>query len=182
VNQRPESNEFAPYYSRYIDRVAGDDVLNELTKQYDAGLALFAEISEEESLYRYAPEKWSIRQVLSHINDCERVFVFRAFWFARGFDSPLPSFDQDKCMAGAPADDVSWADHVDEFRAVRLATLSLFRQLPQEAWARTGVASGNPFTVRSLAFITAGHFTHHQAILEESYLPNGLSTKRSQTG
>jgi hypothetical protein len=104
------------------------------------------------------------------VSDCERVFVSRAFWFARGFDTPLPSFDQNIAAAGAKADGISWARHIEEFRVVRLATLAFFRNLPAEVWSRTGVASGNPFTVRALAYVTAGHVAHHVRILEERYL------------
>jgi DinB family protein len=116
-----------------------------------------------------APEKWSIRQVLNHVNDCERVFLFRALWFARTFDSALPSYDEKICAAAARADEFSWASHV-EFRAIRLATLAFFRDLPAEAWMRSGMASGNFFTIRALACIPAGHVVHHTAILQERYL------------
>jgi hypothetical protein len=126
---------------------------------------------EDQSQVRYASDKWSIRQVLSHINDTERLFVFRALWFARALDEPLPSFDQNVAIASAGADERSWRSHVDEFRAIRTATLSFFRHLPAEAWMRRGTASGNPFTVRALAYITAGHVTHHSRILRERYLP-----------
>ena len=132
--------------------------------------AFLSGISEEKSLTRYAPEKWSVRQVVNHVNDTERVFVSRAFWFARGFDSPLPAYDQDIAAAAARADEVSWAGHVEEFRAVRLATLSFFQNLPAEAWSRGGIASGNPFTVRAVAYIIAGHLSHHTAILRDRYL------------
>lgn len=133
-------------------------------------LALFGEISEEKSLHRYAPEKWSIRQVLSHVNDTERAFGFRLLWFARGFESPLPSFDQNVAAAGAEGDRVSWDAHVEEFRQVRLATISLYRNLPAEAWMRSGVASDMVFTVRALGFIIPGHAAHHVRILRERYL------------
>jgi hypothetical protein len=128
-------------------------------------------MTEDQSQVRYASDKWSIRQVLSHINDTERLFVFRALWFARALDEPLPSFDQNVAIASAGADERSWRSHVDEFRAIRTATLSFFRHLPAEAWMRRGTASGNPFTVRALAYITAGHVTHHSRILRERYLP-----------
>ncbi|MBV8199208.1 MAG: DinB family protein [Acidobacteria bacterium] len=166
----PDRTEAAPYYFAYIDRVAGGDVAATLEAQLADAMALLPGIGEEKSLHRYAAEKWSIRQVLNHINDAERVFVSRALWFARGFDSALPSFDQDIAAAGARADECPWASHVDEFRAVRLATLSFVRNLPSDAWARSGVASGNPVTVRALAYIVAGHFAHHLAILRERYL------------
>ena len=95
--------------------------------------------------------------------------MFRAFWFARGFDSPLPSFDQNTAMSAADADARSWRSHIDEFRAVRAATLAFFRNLPEEAWTRRGIASDNPFTVRALAYLAAGHVTHHCRILRERY-------------
>ena len=123
-----------------------------------------------QSLYRYAANKWSIREVLNHINDTERVFTFRALWFARGFESPLPSFDQNVGVAAARADEVAWQELVDEFRALRSATLALFRTLPDEAWARGGVASEKQVSVRALAYMVAGHVIHHVAILRERYL------------
>ena len=166
---RPTRDEAAAYYFTYIDRVPGDDVVGVLEAQLEE-TTLFLGISEEASLHRYAPDKWSIREVLSHINDTERVFLFRAFWFARGFDTPLPSFDQDVAMGSAHADDVPWARHVEEFRTIRQASLSLFRNLPAEAWPKAGIASGNSFTVRALAYVLAGHVAHHVAILRERYL------------
>ena len=166
----PERTEAPPYYFKYIDRISGGDVLEELANQRDEALELFSGISEEGSLHRYAPEKWSIRQILNHVYDTERVFLFRAFWFARGFDSPLPSFDQNVSSAAARADDISWARNVGEFEDVRRTTLDFFRNLPADAWMRSGIASDNPFTVRALAFITAGHASHHVAILRERYL------------
>ena len=168
--ERPERTEAAPYYFTYIDLVRDGDIARILESQLDEALALFSGISREKSLYRYAPDKWSLRQLLNHISDTERVFVFRAFWFARGFESPLPDFDQGTAAAGARADDVQWAVHVEEFRRVRLATLAFFQNLPADAWMRKGIASGNPFTVRALAWIAAGHFAHHMAILRERYL------------
>jgi uncharacterized damage-inducible protein DinB len=136
----------------------------------DEAPAFFSAISEEKSLHRYAPDKWSIRQVLNHVNDAERVFLFRAVWFARGFNAPLPSYDQNISAAAAEADKFSWASHVEEFRAIRLATVAFFRNLPPEAWRRNGIASENPFTVRALAYILAGHLMHHTSILEQRYL------------
>jgi DinB family protein len=167
---RPGADEAAAYYFRYIDQVPGDDVVGLLAAQLEETMPLLSGISEERSLHRYAPEKWSIRQVLNHVSDGERVFVYRALWFARGFDTPLPSFEQEISAAGAKADEVPWTRHVEEFHGVRLATLSFFRNLPAEAWDRSGVASGNPFTVRALAYIVAGHLAHHTAILRERYL------------
>jgi hypothetical protein len=167
---RPTSTEAAPYYYTYIDRISSDDVVGALKSQLQPALGLFAAITEQQSLHRYAPDKWSIRQLLNHVNDTERVFLFRALWFARGFDTPLPSFDQNIAVPAAVADQFSWASHVADFAAVRAATLSFFCNLPEDAWSRTGIASGNPVSVRALAYIIAGHLAHHIAILEERYL------------
>lgn len=167
---RPDPAEAAPYYFTYIDRVESDDVLAVLAAQLDEVPAFLAGIGEEQSLHRYAPEKWSIRQVLNHVTDTERVFLFRALWFARGFEEPLPSFDEKAAAAAAPSDEVPWARHVEEFRTARQASLSFFRNLPADAWTRRGTASGYPFTVRAVAHILAGHAAHHLAIVNERYL------------
>jgi len=166
----PEPGEFAPYYSTYVQHIASGDILGTLETQLADTLSLLRSVSDEKSLHRYAPEKWTVRQVLNHITDTERVFLYRALWFARKFDTPLPSFEQETAVAAAHANDISWASHIEEFRAVRLATLAFFRNLPPEAWMRSGIASGNPVTVRALAYIIAGHLAHHRKILEERYL------------
>lgn len=168
---RPSPDEAMPYYFEMIDRVAGDDPVAALAAQLATAVELWRGISEEGSRRRYAADKWSLREVLSHVNDTERVFLGRAVWFARGFDSPLPSFEQDRCAEAARADDLEWRAHVEEFEAVRRSTLCFFRHLPRAAWARRGVASGNPFSVRALAYILAGHVDHHAALVRERYLP-----------
>ena len=167
---RPEPNEAASYYSTYIDRVTSDDIVDVLVKQLDEAYGFLSGISEEQSLHRYAPDKWSMRELLGHVNDGERVFMYRAMWFARGFEDALPSFDQEIGFKAAGSDNVSWADHVQEFNAIRSSTLSFFRNLPEEAWLRGGVASDNHVTVRAIAYIVAGHVDHHLAILRERYL------------
>ena len=166
----PDRTEAAPYYFTYIDQVPSGDIRVLLEAQSGETLALLRRISEETSLVRYAPGKWSIREVLGHINDTERLFVSRAFWFARGFDTPLPSFDQNVAVWAAGAHDRSWSSLVDEFRSIRAGTLSFFQNLPDDAWTRRGVASDNPFTVRALAYIAVGHVAHHLRILRERYL------------
>jgi len=166
----PQRTEAASHYFTYINLISGDDILQIMNAQLDDTAALLGSVSEEKSLHRYAPDKWSIRQVVSHLNDTERVFAFRAMWFARGFSDPLPSFDQNIASDAAGADNHSLASHVQEFRKIREATLVLFRNLPAEAWVRSGVASGNSVTVNALAYIIAGHVAHHAAILQERYL------------
>ena len=167
---RPDRSEAAEYYFTYIDQVGAGDIRDLLEAQLPETLALLQGIPEDRSLYRYATDKWSIRQVVSHLSDCERLSVFRAFWFARGFDSPLPSFDQNTAMAATRPDERSWSTLMLEFRSVRAATLAFFRELPADAWSRRGIASDNPFTVRALAYITTGHVAHHTAILKSRYL------------
>ena len=170
MTQTPDRTEAAEYFYMYIDQVDAGDIRATLDSQSSDTLALLRSISEEDSRHRYAPDKWSIRQVASHINDTERVFAFRALWFARGFEDPLPSYDQNVAIAVAEADERSWSSHIEEFSAVRSATRTLFENLPAHAWDRRGVASGNSFTVRALAYITAGHVTHHTSILRQRYL------------
>lgn len=171
---RPQQDEAAPYYFTYINQAPGDDAASILESQLEESLAFFSGISEATSSYRYAPEKWSIRQALNHVTDTERAFAFRALWFARSFQAPLPGYDQNIAAAGAAADKIAWAAHVEEFRYVRQSTISLFRNLPGEAWVRTGIASDNRFSVRSLGFIIAGHLTHHVTILRQRYLVHAL--------
>jgi hypothetical protein len=170
MSPRPDRTEATAYYFSYIDQVPDGDICSTLETQGGETAELLGGVSEERSLYRYAPDKWSLREVLGHLNDTERLFVSRAFWFARGFDSPLPSFDQHVAVAAAGADGRPWSSHIDEFLAVRAATLSFFRNLPAEAWTRRGTASGNPFTVHALAYLAAGHVTHHMAIVRQRYL------------
>ncbi len=167
---RPTKSEAAEYYFTYVDQVKGDDIQVVLATQLEESTAFFTGISEDKSEHRYSPEKWSIRQVLNHISDSERAFAFRALWFGRNFRAPLPGYDQDIAAYAAEADRVSWAAHIEEFRRVRLATISLFANMPSEGWMRTGVASDNLFTVRALAYIAAGHYAHHVRIIEERYL------------
>lgn len=166
---RPESAEAAEYYFTYINQVPEGDIVEILRAQLAGALNLFERITEDQSMHRYAAGKWSIREVLSHLNDCERLFVFRAFWFARGFESALPSFDQNVAVGTAGADNRPWRSHVEEFRSVREATLTFFQSVSVDGWLRRGVASDNPFSVRALAYIAAGHVSHHLRLLRDHY-------------
>jgi len=168
---KPDRTEAAEYYFTYIDQVPDDvDVCRVIESQLPETLALLHSITDEQSFHRYAPDKWTIREVVGHLIDTERLFVFRAFWFARGFDSPLPSFDQNVAITHAGSNDRSWTGLIDEFRVLRQSSLAFFQTLPADAWSRRGIASGYPFTVRALAYMTAGHVTHHARILRERYL------------
>jgi hypothetical protein len=170
---RPGADEATPYYFRYIDRIAGDDVVTVLEAQLADLIPRLQAVADTASTSRYASDKWSMREVLGHVSDTERLFVARAFWFARGFETPMPSFEPDACAVAGGAGDVAWNDLVQEFRSVRLATLSFFGNLPPDRWTARGVASGNTFSVRALAFLAAGHADHHAAILAERYGSTG---------
>lgn len=168
---RPGRDEVAEYYFRYIDRVPGDDLAAVLAEQLEQETVFWPGLSDERSLHRYEPGKWSLREVLGHVIDTERLFLFRTFWFARGFEAEaLPSFDQDVSAASANANARTIADLFEEFRVTRLSSLALVRSLPAEAWSRRGTASGNPFTARAAAFALAGHAAHHFAIVRERYV------------
>lgn len=170
IMNRPERGDAAAYYFTYIDQVPDGDICELLEAQLPTMLQLGQDVTEEQSLHRYAPGKWSVRDVVNHLTDCERLFVARAFWFARGFASPLPSFDQEVAVSAAAADRRSWPSLVAEFAAVRAGTVAFFRSLPADAWGRRGVASDNPFTVTALAYLCVGHVNHHLAILRDRYL------------
>lgn len=167
---RPHHSEAAPYYWTYINEAPGENPLALMNDQLSEAEQFFDAITSEHSAYRYAPEKWSIRQVVNHVTDTERAFVFRALWFARGFAEPLPSYDQEIAARSAHADAVEWRDHIDEFLSVRRSTLAFFRNLPRDAWERSGIASDKRFSVRALAYIIPGHVAYHLRILRERYL------------
>src|ERR1044072_4113722 len=167
---RPQNSEAAEYDFKYIDLVPSDDVVAAFKDQFGKTVGFLEGISEEQSLKSYAPGKWTIREVLNHVNDGERLFLSRAFWFARGFQDALPSFEQDIAVKFAKANETSWASLLEEFKTVRAATISFFDNLPEEAWSRSGIASDNPVTVRAIAYIIAGHVAHHVNVLQDKYL------------
>jgi hypothetical protein len=167
---RPEPNEYASYYERYISLVPDADLVETLERQGAETVALLRGLSEEQGQHRYEPGKWSVKQLVGHVNDGERVFSYRALSIARGDRAALPGMEQDEWMAGVDFDARTLASLTDEFEAVRAATLQLLRHLSPEAWARRGTASDNEVSVRALAYIIAGHEAHHVRILRERYL------------
>ncbi|SRR5581483_1230502 len=167
---RPAADEAAEYYFKYINAVADGDILATLDQQRHDTVALLQSVSESRAGYRYEPEKWSIKELVGHINDSERLFASRALWFARSLPGALPSFDQEIAVKAAGSDELTLAALTHEFDAVRGATLDLFRNLGSEAWSRDGIASDYRFTVRALAWIIAGHVIHHSRVLRERYL------------
>ena len=166
----PDASEYAPYYGRYITLVGGNDVVAALEDQPRETLALLSGLSEEQGDYRYAPGKWSIKEMLGHVIDAERVFSYRALRFARNDRTPLASFEQDDYVRSGGFGDRRLADLIEEFVCVRRATVWLFRTLSPEAWMRRGIASDNPVSVRAVAYIVAGHELHHRRVLQEKYL------------
>ena len=169
-NIRPTSDEHAPYYGTYVAQVPDGDVIATLAEQIEDTLELLRPLSEEQALFRYAPDKWSVKEILTHLTDAERVFTYRVLSFARGATDSLPSFDENAWAPMAEADNVPLDELLDEFAAVRSATVSLLAHLPRDAWSRRGIASGKGVTVRALAWITAGHERHHRRVLQERYL------------
>ncbi|HEU4869546.1 MAG TPA: DinB family protein, partial [Pyrinomonadaceae bacterium] len=147
-----------------------DEIVPAMKDQFGQTVRFLKGISEQQSQNSYASGKWTIREVLNHVNDGERLFLSRAFWFARGFQDALPSFEQDIAVKFAKANETSWASLLEEFKTVRAATISFFDNLPEEAWSRSGIASDNPVTVRAIAYIIAGHVAHHVNVLNEKYL------------
>ncbi|HLY17362.1 MAG TPA: DinB family protein [Bryobacteraceae bacterium] len=171
----PDTTEYASYYGRYITLVPGSDVVAALEDQPNETLALLSTLSDEQGDYRYAPGKWSIKEMLGHVIDAERVFAYRALRFARHDQTPLASFEQDDYVRTANFGDSALADLIEEFVCVRRSTVCLFRKLSSDAWMRRGVASDNPVSVRAIAYIIAGHELHHRRILQEKYLPRVMS-------
>jgi hypothetical protein len=170
MNQRPAADEFAPYYGRYIDQVADGDVEAVLEEQGAETLALLRSLAEEDGGRAYAEGKWTIKEVIGHVADTERIFSYRLMRAARGDETPLPSFDENAFAAAGRFGDRTLASLADELAAVRAATLALVRGLPEGAWDRRGVASGYGFSVRAAAYMIAGHEAHHVNLLRERYL------------
>ena len=166
---RPATSEYAPFYHGYVASVPEGDVVELLRSGGRELVDTIRRIPEERAGHRYGPEKWSIRQVIGHLIDAERIFTYRALRVARGDRTPLASFDENEYVKTAGSDARTIADLVRELAAVREATVLMFESLPDEAWARRGVASGNDVSLRALAYITAGHARHHLRILRERY-------------
>jgi hypothetical protein len=167
---RPAQNEYAEYYEKYTSKVPDGNIVEILENQIASTVNLLRGLSEEKALYRYAPDKWSIKEVLGHIIDAERIFAYRALRIARNDQTPLPGFEQDGYVPAGNFDARTLADLLDEFECVRRSTLYLFRNLSDEAWSRRGTASENEVSVRALAYITAGHELHHLSVVKEKYL------------
>jgi hypothetical protein len=166
---RPEAGEYAPYYERYISLIAGTDILGTLDAQRRQMMLLLSGRDERDGDFRYAPDKWNAKEVLGHVCDAERIFAYRALRISRGDETPLPGFEQDDYVRNGPFGSAPLSEIVEDYIAVRRATLTLFRNLDEGAWVRRGTASKNVVSVRALAYMIAGHEVHHRRILEEKY-------------
>jgi hypothetical protein len=170
IMRRPAPGDYAAYYESYVSAVPGTDVLAVLREERDATLALLERVPPAKIDYRYAPGKWTLRQVFGHVVDMEWVFAARALHFARAVPAPLPGVEQDDVMKVANFEALPWSSLLEQFRHLRSANILLFGGFDEAAWTRTGVASGHPVSVRALAFIIAGHQRHHLAVIRERYL------------
>ena len=165
---RADAAEYAPYYGKYIEQIAGQDVSALLASQASA-LDALRSLSESQALHRYAPDKWSVKEVIGHITDAERIFAYRMLRIARGDGTPLAGFDQQPYVDSAHFDNLSMTTLVDSFRVTRASTLALMAELSDDAWPRMGMASGFPVSARALAYIIAGHATPHIGTLRDKY-------------
>lgn len=165
---RPEASEYVSYYEKYVSRVPEADLVGALSRDAATTGSLLRSVPESRAEHRYEAGKWSIRQVFQHIVDAERVFGFRALWFARNAGTPQPGMEQDDFVRNAPAAP-SLASLAAEFDHVRQGHVLFFAGLDPEAWTRSGIASGNTFSVRAVAAILVGHARHHGSVLRERY-------------
>ena len=168
--RRPAPNEYAPYYEKYISLVPEGDIRSLLQTQNDSSQSFLRTTTEEMGNYAYAPGKWTLKEVLGHLSDTERIFAYRILRISRNDPTPIEGYEQDDYVRNAPFRKLSLADLVEDFAAVRRSTLHLVRNLEDEAWSRRGVANKNEVSVRALAYIVAGHELHHMGIVKEKYL------------
>ncbi len=167
---KPVAGECDPYFSTYIDRVKEGDLVANLRRQSGELTELCGDLSEAEAGFRYGPDKWSIKEVLGHLIDTERVFAFRALWFARGETAALPGFDQDEFVRQADFDQRSVESLVSEFVHLRQSTIDLLAGFRDKDWERSGISNDAELSVRAIGYILAGHVIHHLEILGERYL------------
>lgn len=170
MNQRIDSTEYAPYYAPYVNRVPEGDIAGILLSQLEKTLKLIRALDEDQALFRYEEGKWSVKEVIGHITDTERIMAYRLLSIARGETASLPGFDEQKYVQNGNFDEVALQDISQNYATVRQSTIQLLKTLPTEAWTRTGISNGFQVTVRALAHIIAGHELHHCNIIEERYI------------
>jgi len=171
ILSRPDATEYAPYYGRYISLIPEGDLIKIMNEQFDHTLATLRNISETQSLTRYEPGKWSIKEMIGHLADTERIMSYRALRIGRGDETPIPGFEQDDYVCAANFGARPFAEIVHEFQVVRQATLALFRSFDEAALSRRGTASDLAVSARALTHIVAGHERHHMNVLQTKYLP-----------
>ena len=170
--ERPKPGEYNAYYDRYISLIPGSDIVATLAAELPKTVALLS-AHEKDSELCYAPDKWTVKEVIGHMIDTERIMTYRALRIGRGDRTPIEGFEQDDYIRNGPYADLRLADLIDEFKSVRAATLRFFRNLRAGDWTRRGVANQNEISVRALAYVIGGHELHHRHILEERYFGNG---------
>ena len=170
MTTRPDETEYAPHYAKYVARVPDGDIVATLDGQLGALLGLFGTLSEKQGGHAYAPGKWTIKELLGHVIDAERIFAYRAMRIGRNDSTPLPGFEQDEYVANANFNARTLSSLVEEFTAVRQASLQLFKHFSEEEWQRRGTASGKEVSARALAYVVAGHALYHAEILKSRYL------------
>jgi DinB family protein len=166
---RPTADEAAPFYHGYIARVTGENIGEQLKQQLDRVELLFRGVDDAVGLFQYAPGKWSVKEIIGHLSDTERIFAYRLLRISRGDPAPLPGFDENAYVPAGAFDERALTSLVEEFRSVRLGTITLVEGVPLVAWTRRGQASGKSISSRAIAYILVGHVAHHLAVLEERY-------------
>jgi hypothetical protein len=169
ISGRPQASEYDSYWDRYISLISGEDILAVLEQQRRDTLLLLSGRTEEDGERRYAPDKWSVKELLGHVCDSERILAYRALRIARGDATPIEGFEQDDYVRNAPFNRCSLSDLIEDFIAVRRATVSLLRTFEEQAWLRRGTANQKQTTVRAIAYVIAGHELHHRRVLETKY-------------
>jgi hypothetical protein len=177
---RPATDEASPYYQSYIAEVAGENIGEQLIDQLAELERLYSSLDDRGALARYAPDKWSIKEILGHLTDVERIFSYRLLRIGRGDATPLPGFDENAYVPAGKFDERPLSTLLEEFRVVRLSSVALIAGIPPAAWTRRGRASGQPFSARALAYIILGHALHHLRVLRDRYgLGTGAATVSS---
>ena len=166
---RPAATDYAQAYAGYVALVPENDILAEIEKQSAVTQKLLASLDEAKAAFRYADTKWSIKEVIGHVTDAERIFAYRALAIARGETQPLPGFEENDYVEQAKFDAWKLGDLAEHYALVRRSTIVMLRNLPQEAWDRRGIAADNPITVAAIAWIMVGHERHHLKVLRERY-------------
>ncbi|RMH65438.1 MAG: DinB family protein [Calditrichaeota bacterium] len=168
--KRPAREEYNAYYHEYIKQVPDGHILDILEKQADLMGRFFANISEEQGLLRYEPGKWSIKEIVGHLLDVERIFAYRAFRFSRNDKTDLPGFDQNSYVPKGRYDTQDLSELIEAFYVLRKATINMFKGFDAEMWEARGTANGSEMSVRAVAWLLAGHLIHHMKVIQSRYL------------